>query len=156
VCSRLEPYESWEQLYEESMRLWHLYTGLARPVEIQRIGLRYINRIQLPIGDMRFEEYLDPAPKPPQGLELPFHNFMQHDTLATPDYPYAINVIRTIQLPGTAGNPGLNLILDIDAFTTHGFELEEAELQKHLLEMRWLKNKVFFGSITPSALKLFE
>lgn len=156
VFSRLEPYQNWEQLNEESMRLWELYAEMAKPVEIHRIGLRYINRIQLPLGDVRFEDYFDPAPVPPKDLDLPFQNFMQHDTLATPDHPYAINVIRTMQPHGTGGNSGLGLILDIDAFTTQGFELEDAELKKRLLEMRWLKNKVFFGSITLKALKLFE
>lgn len=30
VFSRLEPYESWEQLYTEGMRLWAVYVELAR------------------------------------------------------------------------------------------------------------------------------
>ena len=156
VFSRLEPYESWQQLYDEGMRLWHVYVDLAQPVEIHRIGLRYINRFQLPPDELRFEDYLQPAPKPPKGLDLPFNGFLHQDTLAVPDHPYAINVIRTIQPPGAPGVQGLSLILDIDAFTTQGFELDEVALKQRLLEMRWLKNKVFFGSITANALKLFQ
>lgn len=156
VFSRLEPYESWEQLYEEGMRLWSVYIELAQPVEVHRIGLRYINRIQLPPDELRFEDYLEPAPVPPKGLDLPFHGFMHQDTLAVPDYPYAINVIRTIQPPSAPGSAGLGLILDIDVFTTQGLELDKAALEQRLLEMRWLKNKVFFGSVTPNALKLFQ
>lgn len=155
VFSRLEPYESWEQLYEEGMRLWYVYVELVQPVEVHRIGLRYINRIQLPPDELRVEDYLEPAPMPPKGLDVPFYGFMHQDTLAIPGHPYAINVIRTIQPPGAPGVQGLALILDIDAFTTQGFELDEALLEQRLLEMRWLKNKVFFGSITPKSLKLF-
>ncbi len=155
VLSRLEPYQSWEQLYAEAMRLWHEYLGLARPVENHRIGLRYINRIQIPADELRFEDYLSPAPVPPNGLDLPFHGFMHHDTLAIPGHPYALNVIRTMQPPEGAGVQGLGLILDIDVFTTSGADLDEALLERRLLEMRWLKNKVFFGSVTQSALKLF-
>ena len=156
VFSRLEPYQSWEQLYEEGMRLWYLYAELAQPAEIHRIGLRYINRIQLPPDELCFEDYLEPAPASPKGLDLPFQNYIHQDTLAVPDYPYAINVIRTIQPPGAEGVQGLGLILDIDVFTTQGFELDKALLEQRLLEMRWLKNRVFFGSVTPNALKLFE
>ena len=156
VFSRLEPYQSWERLYEEGMRLWHVYVELAQPVEIHRIGLRYINRIQLPPDELRFEEYLKPSPVPPNGLDLPFHGFLHQDTLAVPDYPYALNVIRTMQPPREPGVQGLGLILDIDTFTTQGCELDEAVLKQRLLEMRWLKNKVFFGSVTPTALKLFQ
>ena len=156
VFSRLEPYESWEQLYEEGMRLWSLYVELAQPVEIHRIGLRYINRIQLPPDELRFEDYLEPAPMPPKGLDVPFHGFLHQGTLAVPGHPYGVNVIRTMQPPGAPGVQGLGLILDIDAFTTQGFEPEAALFEQRLLEMRWLKNKVFFGSVTPNALKLFQ
>ena len=156
VFSRLESYESWEQLYGEGMRLWRVYADLAQPVEIQRIGLRYINRIQLPADELHFENYLQPPPEPPKGLDLPFHGFMHQETLAVSGHPYAINVIRTIQPPGSPGVQGLGLILDIDAFTTQGFVSDEAALTQRLLEMRWLKNKVFFGSITPTALKMLQ
>ena len=155
VFSHLEPYQNWDNLYDEAMRLWLEYRSLAQPAENHRVGLRYINRIQLPPDELLFENYLSPAPVPPIGLDLPFHGFMHHDTLAIPGHPYAINVIRTMQPPGGVGVEGLGLILDIDVFTTQGSDLDDALLEQRLLEMRWLKNKVFFGSITESARKLF-
>jgi uncharacterized protein (TIGR04255 family) len=156
VFSRLEPYLTWEQLYGEQQRLWAIFKELAEPAEIQRVGLRYINRIKLPPGELRFEGYMQPAPLTPRDLDLPFHGFTHHDTLAVPDRPYAINVIRTIQPPRDAGDAVIALILDIDVFTTESLVLEEAALGRHLLEMRWLKNKVFFGSITEKALEMFQ
>lgn len=156
VFSRLEPYENWEQLYDENQRLWNMFKELAQPVEIQRIGLRYINRIKLPVGELRFEDYIQPAPESPRGLDLPFHGFMHHDTLAVPGHPYAINVIRTIQPPQGASGSGVALILDIDVFTAQAFELDDTLLASRLLEMRWLKNKVFFGSITEKARETFR
>lgn len=156
IFSRLEPYESWEQLYEESMRLWSVYVELAQPVEVHRVGLRYINRIQLPPDELRFEDYLESAPVPPKGLDVPFHGFLHQDTLAIPGHPYAINVVRTIQPPDALDNQGMRLILDVDAFTTQGFELDGMALKQRLLEMRWLKNKIFFGSFTQAAIKLLQ
>lgn len=156
VFSRLEPYESWNRLYQECMRLWHVYVELTQLIEIHRIGLRYINRIQLPPDELRFEDYLEVAPQAPKGLDLPFHSFLYQDTLAVPGYAYAINVAKTIQPPAAPGIQGLGLILDVDVYTTQGVELDEAFLEQRLLEMRWLKNKVFFGSVTPNARKLFH
>ena len=156
VFSRLEPYLTWEQLYGESQRLWRIFKELAQPVEIQRIGLRFINRIKLPPGELVFEDFIQPAPSAPRDLDLPFHGFMHHDTLAVLEHPYAINLIRTIQQPSGGGNGGIALILDIDVFTTQGFDLDETLLGRRLLEMRWLKNKVFFGSITKKALEMFR
>lgn len=156
VFSRLEPYETWQKLHDEGMRLWKDYVELAQPIEVHRIGLRYINRIQLPPNELRFENYLEPAPVPPKGLDLPFHSFLHQDTLGVPGHSYAMNVIRTIQPPRAQGTTGFGLILDIDVFTTQGFELVAATLERRLLEMRWLKNKVFFGSVTPTARTLFQ
>jgi len=155
VFSRLEPYLTWEQLNGEQQRLWAIFKELAQPAEIQRVGLRYINRIKLPPGELRFEDYMQPAPLAPRDLDLPFHGFTHHDTLAVPDRPYAINVIRTIQPPRDAGDAVIALILDIDVFTTESFDLDEALLGRRLMEMRWLKNKVFFGSITEKAREMF-
>ena len=81
---------------------------------------------------------------------------MHKDTLGVPGHPYAINVIRTIQQLNSNMSGGVALILDIDVFTTQAFDLDNAVLARRLLEMRWLKNKAFFGSITKKALKMFR
>lgn len=155
VFSRLAPYQSWEQLSREALRLWQIHLEVARPSQAQRIGVRFINRIEMASDEVRYEDYIQPAPEPPKGMDMPFHNFVHHDVLAVPDHPYAINVIRTIQHPPDA-NQGLAVILDIDAFTTAPMELTADLLGKCLPELRWLKNKVFFGSITQKALETFQ
>lgn len=156
VFSRLEPYLDWQQLSSEGLKCWTVFNELAQPAEIHRIGLRFINRLLLPRGELRFEDYMQPAPVPPVGMDLPFQGFMHRDTLAVPGHPYAITVNRTIQLPPHSGGPGVALILDIDVFTIQEFGLDDAVLVHCLNEMRWLKNKVFFGSITGKARELFR
>lgn len=155
IYSRLEPYPDWNSFSDEGMRLWRIFRDLAQPVEINRIGLRFINRIEVPPDELHLDDYIKPAPEPPRNLDLPFIGFMHHDTLAVPGYPYAINLIRTIQ-PQAEALPGIRLILDIDVFTTHGFDLDETRLVRNLEEMRWLKNKAFFGSVTEKALEGFR
>jgi uncharacterized protein (TIGR04255 family) len=154
VFSRLPPYENWEQLYSEAMRLWLLHVGLSRPREAQRIGLRFIDRIVLPPQDMLFESYIHSTPPLIQGVDLLLAGFFHQETLGVPGHPYAVNVARTIQPePSTQG---MAIILDIDVFTTQVCELKQEILKQRFLEMRWLKNKVFFGSITPKALEMFQ
>lgn len=157
VFSRLHPYESWEQLNREAMRLWQLHMELSHPTVAQRVGLRFINRIELPPQELRFEGYIQSAPQPPQDLDLPFIAYFQHDTLAVPGHPYAVNVIRTIQPAQNPDTEGMAVILDIDVFRLRAFDLPQQELLKQsLAEMRWLKNKVFFGSVTQKALEAFQ
>ena len=154
VFSRLAPYESWDQFQQEGLRLWQLHRNLAQPTEVQRLGLRFINRIAVPQEGLRLEDYLEAPPKPPRGIDLPFAGFLHHDTLTVPGYPYGIDFTQTVQPP--QGLEAAGLILDVDVFTPRPFNLGEGVLEQHLAEMRWLKNKVFFGSITPKALAMLK
>jgi uncharacterized protein (TIGR04255 family) len=154
VFSRLAPYESWDQFQQEGLRLWQLHRELAQPTEVERLGLRFINRIAVKQDGLRLEDYLEAPPKPPRGMDLPFAGFLHHDTLSIPGYSYGINFAQTVQPP--QGPEAGGLILDIDVFTTQPFNLDEDKLKRHLSEMRWLKNKVFFGSITQRVLETIK
>ena len=156
VYSQLQPYKSWNEFFAEAMRLCEFYMEIARPTEMQRIGLRFINKIQLPPKEADFEKYIQPYPEPPFNLDFPFLSFFHHDTLAVPGHPYAINIIRTIQPAANPQIEGIGLIVDIDAFTTQPLEIKDGVLEERLTELRWLKNKVFFGSVTDEAKKLFR
>lgn len=156
ALGRLQPYESWEKLSREAKRLWSGYARFLKPQQIDRVGLRYINRIQLPFGEVNFEEYLRVSPSTPPELDFPISGFMHQDSVVVPNNPYAINIIKTIQPPNLMAGIGLGLILDIDVTTTQFFENDDVKLEAHLSKMRWLKNKVFFGSVKPRSLEMFR
>lgn len=158
--SRLEPYENWLSFFQEAKSLWSVFKLLAAPITIDRIGLRFINRIALPHGEVNFEQYLRNAPIPPADLDVPFLGFMHQETLSVPGHPYAINLIRTIQPPQHPADSGIAIILDIDVFTfqplEQSVENDDNKLTDMLSEMRWLKDKTFFGSITEEGLEKFK
>ncbi len=156
VFSRLQPYSKWEQFSAEALRLWRLHLQLTQPAEIQRLGLRFINRIMMPAKGARVEKYLQAPPKPPLELNLPFASFFHRDVLRVSGHPYVINISRTVQPPQKPAAIDEALILDIDIFTNEPFDLQEEMLEQRLAQMRWLKNKVFFGSIIKDALKAFR
>jgi uncharacterized protein (TIGR04255 family) len=136
IFSRLQPYESWEQFKEEAMRLWKMHAELAKVLEVQRLGVRFINRITLPVGEVRLEDYLLVPPQTPGELDLQIMGFFHQDNLLV-----------------TLGSDGGGLILDIDVFTTEPFQQRADDIEKYLAEMRWLKNKVFYSSLTKEALE---
>jgi len=155
VFSRLEPYQDWDQFYDESIRLWNVYMQAAKPTAIDRLGLRFINRVELPFGEFQFEGYMNSPPQPPEGLDIPFIGFTHQDSFTAPSHPYVINRVVTIRPPSE--NKGPILIFDIDVINTTEFELDgETELTRRFLEMRWFKNKTFFGSISDKTLQLVE
>lgn len=152
--SRLKPYQSWEQFYQEGMRLWALYNEVAQSAEIQRLGLRFINRIEFSPVEAKPEDFLENPPKTPRGMEIPFEGFLHHNTFSVPGHPYGINVIQTVQ-PAQGADDSWGVILDIDVFTTKPIT-DQDSMGQHLTKMRWLKNKVFFGSITTKTLELLK
>ncbi len=46
--NRSKPYTSWEQVFPEAFGLWKEYVSLAAPEFVNRIAVRYINRLDLP------------------------------------------------------------------------------------------------------------
>lgn len=156
VFSRLEPYKDWVQFRGEALRLWSAYSELAQPTEIQRLGVRFINRI-MPVEITKLADFLTQIPEHPENLALPLSSYLHQDTFDVPGHPYAVNMVQTIQpQPTSAGTESASLILDIDVFVTQPFEPVENLIKKRLAEMRWLKNKAFFGSIKKEAVKTFQ
>jgi len=151
--SRISPYENWEQFSVEALRLWDLYKAMTDSSAINRLGVRFINKIALPQGDVQFDDYLKSPPSAPDGLNLAFVGFFHQDTMAIPDHKYVINFIRTIQ-PSPDGI--LNIILDIDVFIEKQIPDNIENLMKHLEEMRFIKNSVFFNSITNKTLEMLK
>jgi uncharacterized protein (TIGR04255 family) len=146
--SRLAPYRDWEEFSDEALRLWRIHAELAQPNEIERIGLRFINRISLPPEGAAISDFLRMPPQPPATLDLPVVNFVHQDTWDVFGYPYTLNLTQTIQPATPGGLSGNFLILDIDVGTTQPCAPTLDAIEPRLAEMRWLKNKAFFGSIT--------
>ena len=152
---RLPPYEGWKLFSGEALRLWKCFLEVARSSELQRIGVRFIGRIEMEPQEGNFEKYIQPAPTTPKGMDLPFLGFFHQDTLVVPGYPYVVNITRTIQ-PPEKPTQGCAIILDIDVGTNQPLKPGEEEMGRCLAEMRWLKNRVFFGSITKKTLEKYK
>jgi uncharacterized protein (TIGR04255 family) len=156
--SRLSPYETWEKFSDEAFRLYQIHLDLARPAEVQRLGLRFINQFPVPATSFELEDYFTEPPSAYAGLPLERGVFFHQDTFSVPGHPYRVTVIRTFQPP--FNHAGLvmppKLILDIDVSTDAPQIIDLAQIRIRLHEMRWIKNKVFFGSLTPSAINAFK
>ena len=152
VFSRLRPYADWGKFSQEALRLWAIYCGLLKPTEVRRIGLRFINRIVIKRDTVELADYYKYPPEPLKDLNWPLAGYLNHDVMRVPETPYSVNLIKTVQnVPGEIG-----LILDIDVFMPSQFKYDELRIIERLEEMRWVKNKMFFGSITEKALEEFK
>lgn len=149
VFSRLKPYENWEQLSDEALRLWAIYCELLKPTEVTRIGLRFINSIAIKQEKVELADYYKYPPESLKELNWTLTGYLHHDVMQVPETVYRVNLIKTVKnVPGEIG-----LILDIDVFMQKKFEYNELHIKKCLEEMRWVKNKIFFSSMTEKSLE---
>jgi uncharacterized protein (TIGR04255 family) len=154
IFSRLAPYEHWDSFKNEAKRFWDAFLEIAEPVSIQRLGVRYINRIQLDSDEEPAKYVRNVKPYLPK-LNAPVETFFYQDVYRIPDHPYLVNWICTREQSPSPDTPQGDLILDIDVFADGQFLLDEGTLELRLKEMRWLKDKVFFSCITEDAIKAF-
>lgn len=150
----LKPYSKWSDFSSEAKRLWDIYReALAPETKVVRLGLRYINRIELPLPFDDFSEYFNTVPviasKLPQELA---HFFMQ---LVIPDGEtgaYAV-VNETMERPSGTKLP---FILDIDAAKDVILDCKSSKVWEIYEELHDFKNRVFMESITDKTKELFK
>jgi len=150
AISSIGNYESWETFHQEALHLWEIFQELAKPVDINRLGVRYINKISLGVGE-NASTYLKAIPHDKVALPLVRESFFYQDTYKVPNYPYYVNWICTQQ---NKQNEKF-LIVDTDVSIQELIDFKQSVLIDHLNKMRWLKNKIFFNSITEYAFKKF-
>ena len=151
--SRLHPYHGWDDFSKEAVRLWKVHLELARPLEIQRIGVRFINAF--PVSQEReVTDYFVGFPDDLPDLNITLGGFLHRTVFIVPEHPYEMTMIKTMKEPKKGEKP--LFILDIDVYSNRTFQIDDKALIDRLSEMRWLKNKSFFGSISKHLLKQFS
>jgi uncharacterized protein (TIGR04255 family) len=149
---RSKNYERWEAFTKAAKDVWQAYVEIAAPVEIERLGVRFINHLPDATGET-LSQYLREPPTCPSNL--PLKEFVYQSSFSVPGHPFGIRVIKVMQpsMPDVQQSSGL--FVDIDVFSTKAIPIEPAVLDDAFAQMRWLKNKVFFTLLTDTAAKSF-
>lgn len=150
--SRLEPYDTWEQMKAEAAKLWDVYVEAVSPSLVTRIGARYVNVLKLPLA-AKLEDYLETPPKIPDGLNQELGGFFARINISEPEIKAQGFLIQATE--GVSGNH-LPVFLDIDVFMIKQFALGTDDFWPCFEQLRALKNKVFLKSITEKTERLFQ
>ncbi len=154
TMNRLTPYESWEPFRTEARRLWNAYRSVAKPENVVRIAVRYINRLDIPLPLRDFKDYLRTVPEVsadlPQGLA---GYFMQ---LAIPqDDIKAVVLLNEAVIEPAVPNVA-SVVLDIDLFRTAELPTSDDGLWSLFENLHARKNDIFEACITDQARELFK
>ena len=155
--NKTTPYGDWAQFRAEAKGLWEQYRELAHPIKINRLALRYINRIELPLPFTSFRDYFPLFPEFPEAIPQKLSEFFMRFAAPVPTEP-GIQVIVTLTFqPPPPEKPVLPVILDIDAAFVDAAVLADAELLFEKADaLRKIKNSVFEASITDKCRALFR
>ena len=152
--NKLAPYENWKTFSEEGRYLWERFKEIARPVAVERIALRYINRILVPLPFKDFNEYILTTPQIAPGLPQSVSHFFLRLIINSPDSRFTATMTETIEKP-TKDNR-LPIILDIDVYRGTPYSINSEEIWHDFERIRDFKNDIFFNSISEKTKELFR
>jgi uncharacterized protein (TIGR04255 family) len=158
TASRLAPYTGWEEFTGHARRNWAIWRKVAGWHEVTRIGVRYINRIDVPNPDespVLIDNYLAFRPVFPQ-----FEGAQGVDTFAiNGSMGIAKSPFRLILNAGSTPSPlvrTVSFLLDIDISQEGNLPHNDEGLWVLIDEIRSQKNRIFEASITDLSRELFS
>lgn len=156
ALSHLAPYTDGDTLRAEFGRLWQRFREVAQPQRIHRIGLRYINRIEMPLPLRDFSDYFQLFVSLPEPLPQGLAEFALRAVLPDVETPgQAATVILTLEPVGPAST-AVVVLLDIDAYRIVDLAPDAAEIDDIYASLRQYKNRIFFNSLTEKALRRYQ
>lgn len=154
TLSRLAPYESWGPFRDEARRLWSRYRDIVRPQQIERLAVRYINRIDIPAADKELADYLRTLPEVSADLKHPLTGFFLQLRLSQHDLKAESIINETIVPPP---EPGLfSVVLDVDLFRSEEPPQSEEDVWAYFEQLHVRKNEIFEACLTARARELFK
>src|SRR5215471_11464226 len=136
--ARLPPYEGWDRFVETARRNWEIWkraVGRRRP--LGRIGVRFINRIDIPNptdGPIMLEEYLTVSPRFPTGTLPPMNNFA-----VNMQFPLAAGDLKLILNVGSIPSPLVKMtsfLLDLDVSIEQNLPSTDEAIWARINEIR--------------------
>jgi uncharacterized protein (TIGR04255 family) len=148
------PYPGWDVFQMSARHGWEIFEERFNPQSVTRIGIRYLNRIELPFPIHKITDYLTTVPAGSPRIELDLSGFFMRLVLQDPSIPATGILTQATGERAPGETDPLPFTLDIEAYTT------TVGIPDHLWDvvarLRAFKNQLFFDSITESTREMFR
>lgn len=157
IVARLPPYLQWQHLRDRANNAWQEWKAATPSYPITRIGVRYINRIDIPaVAGMtvNVEDYLSFVPNVDAITDKAMLGYLMQVVIPTFD-PLWTATITTTALGDTQIPSHASFILDIDIARTAEIPLNDKLLWPIIDQAQLIKNDLFERCVKDPARKLF-
>jgi uncharacterized protein (TIGR04255 family) len=157
TVARLAPYPGWPSLLERFEAVWEITHKAVLHDQVARLGVRTINRIDIPLEQrpaIMLQNYLNFFPQVPPISTAAMVGFLMQVTKPTVVPVWTATITSTLIGPPPIINH-LSLLLDIDLFRTEGIPYRGDELLLAFDQIRSVKNEIFEQCITDESRRLF-
>jgi uncharacterized protein (TIGR04255 family) len=154
VVNQLRPYSTWGKFQKMIKSCLAVYRDVANPKALKRIGLRYINRLEIPEAEVRIEDYILAVPTIPEPVPQVFATWAQRVEI-----PFAnSNGMMVIQsgLSKHEDPTKLVFIIDLDFITLNVKEINLENSTNWLEKAHDAVEKTFEACITDKSRVLFR
>lgn len=151
--SQLAPYTNWCDFRDEARQLWTKYRHKSSPEAIERLAVRYINRIDVPMASIELKHYLRTSPEISADLPQELSAYFMQLRLPQTDLGGAVVINQTIIPPPQPEM--VSIVLDIDLFSDQDVPQSDEEIWSFFERLHLRKNEVFEACITDQTRSLF-
>jgi uncharacterized protein (TIGR04255 family) len=150
--NKLAPYTSWDEVFAEALRLWRIYVEAAKPVELTRVAVRYVNRLQLP-NPADLSKYLEVPPALPAPISHRMQEYLTRFVIVDRDRDASAVIIQALE---RSLEPAvMSLLFDIDAFRDDALAPDDSSIPEVFQRLRELKNEIFFATLTETTVEMY-
>ncbi len=156
VVSELAPYPGWDAFFARFQRDWALWKRAVNYKKINRIGVRYINRIDIPMEGRPVtheEEFLNVYVHMPEELQ-PLAAWAVQAQSRLPDMGCKVTLNLSVVPSPLLGH--MAFVLDQDIAKDDNPPQNDGEIYELLNQIGAKKNSVFEACITDNARRLFK
>jgi len=153
--SFLPPYKGFAECIQNIERYWNWYVEAFAPESSVRIGIRYINRMDVPLknGVVEFEQYFKLVTYYPVDGPFQLHRF--HTQFEISDLE--LNIPARVSFTSTKeSKDNLEVILDIEAFDEGSWSAQDQQIWPRFDQLRHWAYRLFRNTLTDECFQRYQ
>lgn len=154
AVNHLRPYPTWGRFQKMIKSSLAVYREVAYPKALKRIGLRYINRLEIPEAEVRIEDYILAVPQIPEPVPQVFATWIQRVEIPFVD-SNGMMVMQSGLVKHEEPNK-ITFLLDLDFITLDVRDINLENATNWLEKAHAAVEKTFEVCITDKSRALFK